>query len=237
MIQGIDVSKYQGKIDWNKVAASGLVQFAYSKATENATSVDSQFKNNWNGMKDAGIIRGAYHFARTHNDPIKEANHFTTTVGSELLATDSLVLDIEESKLIGPPFINWVLAWLEQVEKTTGKIPIVYTYGPFFDTQDGNPSSEVIDKLLKYPLWLAAYTVNPDKYTPKVWKTVGWTIWQKSGNVAAPGDSILYVPGINGAVDKNVFKGSLEDFKKFVLNLHTPLLGQIGEVFDLIADK
>lgn len=221
MIQGIDVSKYQGKIDWQKVLNSGLVQFAICKATEKTTVVDSQFKNNWQGIKDVGLLRGAYHFARTTKSPKEEADHFLNTIGSVTIE-DMLVLDIEVSALKGTAFTDWVLGWQEHVEDSVGKMPVIYTGGPFWDAQDGNPTPDVISKLQKYPLWLAAYTNNPDKFVPKVWKDLGWTLWQKSGDVAAPGDTVLHVPGINGVVDKNVFKGTTEELKQIVLNLHAP---------------
>lgn len=235
MIQGIDVSKYQGKIDWQQVADSGLVQFAVCKSTER-TGVDSQFQNNWQGIKAVGLLRGAYHFARTDRTFVQEVEHFLNTVG-QVGPTDILVLDIEESNLVGPAFTDWVLGWLEQVEQKSGVIPFVYTYGPFWTMHVGTPPEEVIKKFQKYPLWLAAYTKNPDLYLPKIWKPMGWTLWQKSGNVAAPGEPILYVPGIKGAVDRNVFKGSLDDLKKIALNLHSPTSGSVGSSANTIVNN
>src|SRR5262249_22791906 len=62
-LKGIDVSNYQGKIDWQAVKKSGVV-FAFAKATEGVDFVDKSFAANFKAMKAAGIIRGAYHFAR-----------------------------------------------------------------------------------------------------------------------------------------------------------------------------
>lgn len=231
MIQGIDVSKYQGLIEWAKVVESGLVQFGFCKATER-TGVDSQFNNNWKGMQDVGLLRGAYHFARTDRPVAQEVDHFLTSVG-DLKPTDMLVLDIEESNLTGPAFSDWVLGWLEQVEQKAGVTPFVYTYGPFWAMHIAQPSAEVVQKFKKYPLWLAAYTTKPELYLPKIWKESGWTIWQKSGNVAAPGEPILYVPGIRGPVDRNVFKGSLDELKALGYNLHPATNNQFSRIVNI----
>jgi lysozyme len=77
---GIDVSHYNGLVDWFAVAGSE-VKFAFAKATEGASLVDSEFANNWKGMGDAGILRGAYHFARPGGDPEVQAVHFASVVG------------------------------------------------------------------------------------------------------------------------------------------------------------
>ena len=72
-IHGIDVSKYQGTIDWNAVAGSG-VKFVWIKATEGGDLVDERFQANWQGAKLAGIPHGAYHFVYWCRPPIEEAN-------------------------------------------------------------------------------------------------------------------------------------------------------------------
>ena len=65
---GIDVSHYNGEVDWFSVSDSD-VKFAFAKATEGTSMVDDRFANNWKGMGDAGLLRGAYHFARPGGDP------------------------------------------------------------------------------------------------------------------------------------------------------------------------
>jgi len=234
MIEGIDVSKYQGKIDWQKVVDGGLVQFAVAKATERK-GVDPRFKDNWDGIKKVGLLRGAYHFARTNRTFVEEAEHFLKSIGS-VEAEDVLVLDIEESTIKNLEFTTWVLGWLEYVEKKSGKIPFIYTYGPFWETHVGKPSLEVVAKFQEYPLWLAAYTKDPEKFVPKIWKKLGWTLWQKSGNIAAPGEPLLFVPGITGVVDRNIFRGTLPELKKIVLNLHGPIDGGLGDALTSITD-
>lgn len=228
MLEGVDVSDVQGFPKWDKVKAFG-VEYAFCKATEGTTFKAKRFEYNWNGIKDAGLIRGAYHFARTINDPIKEVKHFVKTIGV-LDKNDMIVLDIEDERnvLSKTQFINWNLTFLETLEKETNVTPIVYTGGPYFNKHGGEknnkgiwyPGDELVNKLNRYPLWLAAYTKTPDKYVPYVWNSKGWTIWQRSGSIAAKGDSVFRVPGINVIVDRNQYKGSVEEFKIFAENLH-----------------
>lgn len=238
-LQGIDVAHYQNKPDWLKVKNSGLVNYVICKATEGISKVDSKFEYNWKGIKDVGLVRGAYHFARPKNDPIVEADHFTNIVG-EVTIDDLLVLDIEDnpSSMIGKPFTDWVISWLARVEENTGKIPIIYTGGPFWDLNDGIPDQKTILKLSNYTLWLSGYVKNPDPFVPKLWKNAGktWTLWQSSGGVAASGELPLTVPGITGLVDRNLFKGNLNDLKQMIWNLHTKQPGTIGEIFNLSKD-
>ena len=217
--EGCDVSVAQGVINWSLVGASGKVKFAFCKATQGAGYVDPQFKNNWAGIKAAGLLRGAYHFANTATDPTVQADHFVATVG-DLDPSDMLVLDIEVTKLNGQDFINWVATWLERVEAKTGIRPIVYTGGPFFNQHGGPPNAATIQRLSRFPLWLAAYVTHPENFMPTIWKDLGWVIWQRSGDIAAPGDTILHVPGINGNVDRDQFKGTFDDMMAFALSLH-----------------
>lgn len=220
MLSGIDVSDYQGLINWQRVKDSGIA-FAICKATDGESFVAKSFRTNWIGIKAVNMIRGAYHFCHTKNNPIKEATHFVNTVG-ETDETDMLVLDIEDAKSILTPdqFINWTLTFLEVVEKLSCITPIVYTGGPYFDKHGGKPDAEIISKFSRFPLWLAAYTKTPDKFVPYVWANYGWTIWQKSGDVAAKGEPVLSVPGIQGIVDHNQYRWTLEDLTIFAKNLH-----------------
>jgi lysozyme len=231
MIDGIDVAYPQGLVDWKAVAASNQVSFAAAKATQGLNIVDSQFHNNWNGIKDAGLIRGTYHYGLTQNDPVKEANFFLDMVG-QLTPFDFLALDIEQSTLSGAVFVKWVLTWLQTVENRSGKIPFVYTGGPFFNQYAGKVDPTVTATLQKYPLWLAGYVTNPDNFVPTIWKGSGWLIWQKSGDVAAPGGSLYHVPGIKCVVDHNVFRGSSNDLTTLILNLHS---GQDNALASAIA--
>src|SRR5689334_1580650 len=78
-VQGIDVSHYQGVIDWNQVAEAGTA-FVFIKATEGTSYVDPQFQDNWSGAKAAGLLRGAYHFFQPGEDPQQQAEYFLSVV-------------------------------------------------------------------------------------------------------------------------------------------------------------
>lgn len=241
MILGIDVAHYQGAPNWQTVKDQSAVEFAICKATESTSIVDARFNHNWTGIKNAGLVRGAYHFARLKNNPTDEANHFVNTVGNLSFDTqDLLALDIEDDSLkttmFGKDFTDWVITWLERVEASTGKIPIIYTGGPYWTSRVGTMDPATSAKLEKYHLWLSAYVKNPTPYIPKPWKaSKGWTIWQKSGGVAASGELPLRVPGITGLVDQNVFNGTVEEFKALVLDLHTPTNNNFTDAIDLIV--
>src|SRR5271168_387517 len=92
-IHGIDVSKYQGDIDWNAVRASG-VKFAWIKATEGGDRVDEKFAQNWAMAKAAGVPRGAYHFAYWCRPADEQAAWFITNVPNDPSALPP-VLDVE----------------------------------------------------------------------------------------------------------------------------------------------
>ena len=232
MIDGIDVAYPQYVINWKALADAGNISFVSAKVTQGLSGIDKQFHNNWQGIMDNGFIRGAYHFADTSNDPIKEAQHFLDVMG-QIGYGDFLALDIEVSNLTGPAFTNWVLSWLEKVEQVTGTTPFIYTGGPFFNQHAGKVDAATTAKLRKYPLWLAAYVTNPDKYVPDIWKDLGWILWQKAGDIAAVGDKPLHVAGIKTVVDHDVFKGTANDLKQLILNLHPPVTSNISNAFNV----
>lgn len=236
VIDGMDVSKFQGVIDYKTVGASGKMSFAFCKATDGNLAVDSQFKANWNGIKSIGLVRGAYHFAQpdmSMNDPIIEADHFVDTVGP-LDPWDMLSLDIEKAGSVpaGPNFTNWVITFLERVEQRTGVRPIIYSGGPFFNQYGGVVTEDMMRRLTRFPFWLAAYVTHPENYIPNIWKHLGWIFWQRSGDVAAAGDTVLHVPGIGGgyvAVDHDIYRGTVSQLKDFAYSLHAVVEAPVPE--------
>ena len=201
---GIDVSHYDGEIDWPTVSHSG-VAFAYAKASEgtSAALLDAFFPANWSGMKDAGILRGAYHFFRPELDASAQAQQFLAQLanangGSSILRAGDLpaVLDLEVIDSVAPANIfEGAAIWLETVESATGRQPILYTYGNYWREMLGNPQS-----LSQYPLWFAETGVTTPNI-PGGWNN--WTIWQFDAQPVA---------GISStAVDLDAFNGSIDD--------------------------
>jgi lysozyme len=196
-VQGIDVSHYQGTVDWQQVAQAGKA-FAFAKATEGTTFVDPQFAANWSGIQAAGLVRGAYHFFEPNDDATQQAQLFLATVQ---LAPGDLapVLDVETTGGVSDSQLwSGVATWLGLVGEATGLPPILYTAPGFWDSNAPDLA------LTQYPLWLADYAVQPT--LPNGWTS--WLFWQytQSGSVA----------GVTGAVDLDVFSGTMLDLQELV---------------------
>ncbi len=203
-VHGIDVSKYQGDIDWEQVKESG-VGFAFIKATEGGDRADSKFQHNWAAAKAAGVPRGAYHFAYWCRPPHEEIANFASVVPNE---PDALppVLDVEptpESRsckrtLYREEAIRDMRIMLEAMERHYGKKPIIYSSVDFYQ------AILQPDALSEYPIW-----VRSTKYHPKVrYGDRKWTFWQYRSDGR--------VPGIVGAVDQNTFNGSAEHWRSWL---------------------
>ncbi|MEO1372760.1 MAG: glycoside hydrolase family 25 protein [Cyanobacteria bacterium J06635_10] len=211
---GIDVSHHNGKsIDWQTVKSSD-VSFAFVKATEGGTYEDKVFPSNWKHMKEAGIIRGAYHFFRPLKDAKLQAENFLAQIGNTLEIGDlPPVVDVEHypdkvarewQQLSLNQRIECVREWLEIVERATGVKPIIYTSPSFWKEYMNN-----LPVLTQYPLWLAHYTTKEQPNVPaNNWGGNGWTFWQYTENGT--------VAGITGKVDRNRFNGSFERLVAFV---------------------
>lgn len=205
---GIDVSHYQGQISWDKTATDNI-SFAMAKATEGTTYVDPTFATNFQGMQDAGIIRGAYHFARPGSDAKTQADFFVDTVisagGYNASRTMQLVLDLEAADDLSAAEVwAWVQTWTAQVKQRTGRPPIIYTGYYFWNDSVGAPTDN-----LDSPLWIASYTSPAPVGIPTAWKSLGWAFWQYDDNGATvPGGSSSAVPGISGNVDVSYFQNS-----------------------------
>ncbi len=194
-IHGIDVSYYQGKIDWQKVSAmneDGVeIDFAFIKATEGVLLVDRYFQRNWREAPKAGIFCGAYHFFRPRKSGKWQAKFFLQTVDVE--AGDlPPVVDVEELNGVSPAKMRSQLKeYVDHIYNRTGVKPIIYTGLSFYN-----------DYLKGYfndnPLWIAHY------YKPKlkINETTKWHFWQHSDKA--------HVNGIGYIVDFNVFNGDRE---------------------------
>ena len=215
LIEGVDVSNWQGNINWPAVPSSQF-RFAIIKASEGTTYTDPYFQRNWEGAGSRGMYRGAYHFARPAGSTIAEidadaraeAYWFVSRIASVGGMGGSMdlpaVLDLEypgdwKSGVSAPAYkcwfmsqaqlAQWMRTWLGTVHTLTGKVPILYTNSDYWNSCDGAPA----DIASSYRLWLASWGVsNPS--IPRPWSS--WTFWQDGG---AP------VPGIGSAIDHNYF--------------------------------
>ena len=201
-VRGVDVSSYQGDIDWPTVAKEPGMRFAFVKATEGRTWLDPYFDENWKLLSRTPLARGAYHFYRPNRDAAQQAELFIATV---VLEPGDLppVLDVEKTDGRSAAVIRaGVQTWLRLAEKHYGLRPILYTNHDFYVKYFAGYFDE-------YPLWLAHYLVRQPRLTAE-----RWAFWQHS-------DEAL-VPGIRGFVDSNVFGGSEADFEELRLG-HPPV--------------
>jgi lysozyme len=188
-VHGIDVSAYQGRIDWPEVARN-RVRFAFIKASEGATLRDARFQRNWREAKSAGIMRGAYHYFQPNRDGKVQADLFTHNVPLEPGDLPP-VLDVEAANFHDVAVLRReVSRWLRLVEAHYGVRPIIYSNHSFYRRHLAGHFDD-------YPLWLAHYEVE-EPALPRS----KWIIWQHSDEA--------YVPGIRGVVDFNVFKGNYD---------------------------
>jgi lysozyme len=187
-VQGYDVSVYQGAFTW---AGSG-VQFGYARVSDGTANIDSTFAGNWSRMKAAGVLRGAYQFFRPGRDEVAQANIMIDAVGGQLGAGDMpCMIDVEATdSQSGATIAAKVRHWLQLVEAATGKRPIIYTGGYFWQDNVGDTSFGA------YPLWIAAYGPTCPSI-PDGWSN--WLIWQYSDG--------------GGSLDHDVFNGSYADLQ------------------------
>ena len=191
---GIDVSAHQGRIDWQQVAQTP-VTFVYVKATEGASFVDSRYKENIKGAREAGLKVGAFHFFRTTSGVHDQFNHFIKTIGEDTLDLIP-VLDVEEKKLWNEQQLrDSVKMFVNLLEKHFGCKPMIYTGHKFYNSILGRAFNDC-------KLFIAQYVTTLDRKPDVASK---WDIWQfsESGKVS----------GVRGYVDVNVLgdKVKLED--------------------------
>jgi len=192
----IDVSAYQGKIDWKRVAQNGI-KAAYIKASEGLDWNDPKFQENRKAANAAGIHIGAYHFASVY-DGVLEAKHFLKTIGGVGPKDLKPVLDFEinPKKLSADQLRLFALKFNETVHNRTGVWPMFYSYGSFI--QDCS-----FPKPVGNGLWIAAYGRNDGQehpvFAPKPWKKY----------VAHQFTSTGKIPGIAGNIDVSISPNGL----------------------------
>jgi len=203
-LQGVDVSHYDGTIDWPTVAHGGI-SFAFVKATEGVTFTDPMFSTNWPAMQQAGVVRGAYHFFHSTDDPVAQAKLFLQTMGPLQPGDLPPTLDLEVTDNQPADVITSTAEqWLDYVGAAVGLKPILYTGPSFVNGTLGNPAG-LQDHA---QLWIANWQVScPDVPAP----FTSFAFWQNddAGTVAG-------VPGMNN-VDTDIFNGSTSDLAALTL--------------------
>ncbi|KXB85661.1 glycosyl hydrolase family 25 [Prevotella sp. DNF00663] len=201
-IHGIDISHYQGYINWDKLQNAMIegcpLRFIIIKSTEGASEIDENFEENFSRAREYGFLRGAYHFWSVKSTAREQANFFLKKVN--LLDGDlPPVLDVEKKpkNQSTEDFQQDILTWLHIVEDRYHVKPIIYTYYKFKEAYLNAPVFE------DYPYWIAHYYVDKVEYKG------AWKFWQHT--------DAGRLPGIKGYVDFNIYNGSFYDLKKLTI--------------------
>ena len=199
-VHGIDISHYQGDINWKMLEQTRQGQFPISfifmKATEGGDYADDKFVANFDSARTHGFIRGAYHFYNPKTDANKQADFFIQSVKLEPGDLPP-VLDIEKKGKDMKKLQQDLKVWLRKVESHYGVKPIIYASYKF-KTRYLNDSV-----FNSYPYWIAHYYVDSVRYQGD------WKFWQHT--------DVGTLPGIDEKVDLNVFNASLQELKRMQL--------------------
>ena len=217
MTLGIDVSRWQDnnstaqQMDFTKAVAKGA-KFVFIKSSQRLWT-DEDILYNWKTAKAAGLLRGAYHFLDWDVSP-KEQAQYAWSIIESVPGELPPVIDFEYWNPPPPNAYDILWNYLVEMERLSGKKPIIYT-GAFFWDAHGTDA----DVWKNYPLWLASYSTqeymeyNLDRLTP--WDK--WTFWQWSDK----GDGLAFGAESLG-LDMNYFNGTLDELKKFAGIITTP---------------
>lgn len=205
-VQGIDVSHYQGEIDWQKIQDAQM-QFAFIKATEGSSHIDECFAYNWREAAKTDMCIGAYHFFSFDSPPQTQAELFIQTVGT-LSGKLPPVVDVEYygDRQKNPPdekeTVDHLKEMLGILENQYGKKPILYTtYAVYHKYIRG--------QFARYPLW-----IRNVYYTPDLDLDRAWMFWQYSDSTVMEG-----YQGTEKYMDRNVFHGTKEELDLLLLEI------------------
>ena len=193
IVEGIDVSKYEGSIDWTAVKNAGI-GFGIARVSDGLDFPDATFDANWAGMKWVGLVRGAYQYFEPAQDPIAQANMVLRHIGALGAGDLPPVIDVETlGGLTASAVVAAVEKWLAAVQGATGRRPIVYASPAFWDGL-GDPT-------VPADLWIANWGVSCPS-VPAAW--AGWKFWQYTSTGAVSGVPV-------SAMDLDRFDGSMSD--------------------------
>lgn len=197
MIAGIDVSRWQGAIDWTKTKATGVV-FAWIKASEGSAWVDPQFKVNAPSAGAQGILWGAYHYFRNDVDPVSQARHFVATVATAgTPPTLTYALDFEDTT--GRVDTRAMEVFAAEVERLTGARPVIYTASWWWTRARLGGTQAWAARLA---LWIADYS-PASVALPATGEWSKWTVLQHTSSGDGPKHGAT-----SARIDLNRFDGT-----------------------------
>ena len=221
-VKGIDISHFQGTINWDLVAQDSIA-FVFMKATgfkylhSGPLEVDPTYYNNWREASKNKLICGAYHFFHPNHDAVEQANFFIQTVRTNYRNKNTLppVLDVEyqplspkdpirsDRTITVQEYANRVLTWLEVVEDSLGRTPIIYTNLYVGDKYLSDSTFQQYPLYMAYPV--STYQHN-SPWLPKAWDH--YFFWQYSTKHK--------IAGIKTHVDQDVFNGNKQELETFI---------------------
>lgn len=202
-LDGVDVSHYQGEIDWARLREQGI-DFAYIKATEGSSLTDDCFAANWQGAEEAGIHAGAYHFFSFDSEPETQAELYIETVG-DLTGRLIPVVDVEYygNTREHPPkkeeLVRDLERFLKLLEEEYQVKPVIYTTQLFYERY-------VKGSFTEYPLWIRSV------YIPPLGLGRSWQFWQYTDRAVLEGYT-----GAEKYIDRNVFYGTEEELEQYII--------------------
>lgn len=195
---GVDVSKWQGTIDFAKVAKTQ--KFVIARVSD-GTYIDKLFATYWPAIKANGMVRGAYQYFEPATDAITQADILLNMMGPMEDGMLPPTLDVEATGGLTPAKVEaGVQQWVDYVQAKLGVKPMIYTGNWFWDPSVNS------SKQSNLPLWESYYCNNCCPKIPLPWTT--WAIWQYSDSGT--------VSGISGACDMNEWNGDLASLQAFV---------------------
>ena len=202
-IRGVDVSYYQGEIDWKVLEGEGI-EFVFIKATEGSSHIDAKFRENWEQSGSTGLKRGAYHFFSFESEGEAQAEHFISVVPKEE-GMLSPVIDIE---FYGDRFYNRpdVEETRKQLQSLLDRLEEYYGVKPLIYATESSYSSYIRGAFDEYPLWIRNVYFSPNMGMPGK-----WTFWQYDSEAVLQGYS-----GEEKYIDLNVFYGGEEEWADFL---------------------
>jgi GH25 family lysozyme M1 (1,4-beta-N-acetylmuramidase) len=227
---GIDVSQFQGTIDWAQVKASGR-DFAFIRASHGSLQ-DPKFLTNIVAAKAAGVLVSPYHYAVpvydsaysiSGSDPVTDANYFLNMARNYIVPGNLRpMLDLElgggETPVGATNLATWAQAWINYVKSQTGVEAMVYCNQPYAcNYLTGSSPTLGSSRVLVFADWEDTPPTNTDTASPDhstcQWST--WTFWQYSnmGNI----DGWPSVPGIPARVDLDMFNGTAAQMQSYVI--------------------
>jgi GH25 family lysozyme M1 (1,4-beta-N-acetylmuramidase) len=202
-VTGVDVSTYEGAIDWSEVAASGVV-YTFVRVSDGLDFPDDTFDTNWAGSRSAGVIHGAYQFFEPDQDPIAQADMLLSKMGT--FEADDLppVIDVEVTDGLGAADVHTaVQQWIDHVAAAIGRPPIIYVGAYFWDDDVGGYDDT------SSPLWHAQYTTASCPTIADPWTT--WAFWQYTDTGTVNG-----IPGASANTDINRWNGDMTALTAFL---------------------